>query len=197
MCPETIPFVWLPKSDFKLSLQTTNSQPCGPVHNSSWSGRKGMDDNSMRGSKVLGPHLKPLEWWEMWKGSVGFLGLSWLHFVLIPQPESLCTYPFCLQLSFFLRSRWRNRYKTSFDLPLWVSGTWQDFSVLRALKKVLNFAGKDEVRIQHLLWLFIYLFFLLRVLFPFLSPSCEIWFIANCATPWKLWVPSTFHGFKS
>lgn len=197
ICPKTIPFVWLPKSDFKLSLQTTNLQPCGPVHNSSWSGRKGMDDNSMRGSKVLGPHLKP----PGMMGNVERLcRFPWAFLAAFcPNPSAwVFVYLSLLPSAFFLS---QVTVKKQIQDELWSAPVSQrhlaGFLCVEGFEKSAELCwerwGQDPTSA-----LTFYLFiFLAQVLFPFLSPSCEIWFIANCATPWKLWVPSTFHGFKS
>lgn len=132
------------------------------------------------GCEILSPHLESPRCKNYLQGSLGFFQL---HFVLISLLDALGSHPLCLQLSLSLRSRWRNSCKTRFDLPLWVSDTWQDISVSRVFEKELNFPGKDAIRIPHLLLLFF--FFLVRGSIPsfsLLSPFREIWFIAKCTT---------------
>lgn len=154
------------KSDFKLNLQTTNSQPRGPVHNSSWSGRKGTDDNSVRGSKVLGPHRKP-------PGMMGNVErirrFPWVFSAAFcPHPSAWFFVYLSLLPSAFLLSQVTG--KKQIQDELWSAPVSQRHMAgclcVEGFEKVLNFAGKDEVRIQHLLLLFIYLFILAQGFIP-------------------------------
>lgn len=150
--------------------------------------------------RYWGPHSQPPGMMANTKITCRFPWAFAAAFCLNTSAWSLYTYPFCLQLSLFLRSGWRNIYKTSFDGALWVSDVWQDVSVSRALKR--GWTSLEKIRIEHLLSRFLVFFFFFLAhgsisSFSFLSSTSEMWFIAEYATSWKPCVPSNFYDFKS
>lgn len=124
--------------------------------------------------RYWGPHSQPPGMMANTKITCRFPWAFAAAFCLNTSAWSLYTYPFCLQLSLFLRSGWRNIYKTSFDGALWVSDVWQDVSVSRALKR--GWTSLEKIRIEHLLSRFLVFFFFfpcsrfyLFIFFPFFN----------------------------